>query len=121
MSIEIEVITSKKKLSKSIVKQLEPASMGDMEYLASTIKKGYYIRGLGKGYSPRTAIFQGIGRWVIANIIDWKRATPDADGTARHVYDNGRCKSFETTELCDRWWKAYTEMKELCLKNHLIL
>ena len=120
--MEIEIITTRKKLTKAIVKQLEPAKLGDLNYVVSTIKRGFYIRGLGKMYAPRVAVFEGINKWCIISIRDWKPvgSTPRAESPSL----SGRgvsVKSFDSVELRDMWLDAYNEMKSLCTKNHLIL
>ncbi|RDL44323.1 hypothetical protein DN730_07920 [Marinomonas piezotolerans] len=121
MSIEIEVITTKKKLNKSIVKQLKPASIGDMLQAVNVNREGYHIRDLGSGYPSQVAVFKGINEWCILGLRDW-RSSGDLDISAKPLKGRGiSYRKFKTTEERDAWIEAYNNAKELCLKVHLIL
>lgn len=58
--MEIEIITTKKKLSKSIVKQLEPAKFHDIQQPNTMPTIGCYVRDLGAKYHSRVGLFEGI-------------------------------------------------------------
>ena len=120
--VEIEVITTKKKLTKAVIKQLEPAKIGDMTQVASVSKIGYYVRDLGKGYSPRVAVFQGINNWCAISMRQWETVGDRPILQAKAIGGRGfSVKEFSTIELRDAWLSAYNDMKEICSKNHLIL
>ncbi|CAL9956528.1 hypothetical protein VPHK71_0020 [Vibrio phage K71] len=72
--MEIEVIATKKKLSKSVIKQLETAVIPDIRHFNNMPTIGYYVRDLGVKYQDRVAIFEGINRWVILELIDWRES-----------------------------------------------
>lgn len=121
MSIEIEVVTTRKKLTKLIVKQLKPASIGDMLQTVNVNHEGYYVRDLGNGYPPNVAILKGINEWCILGLRDW---TPsgDLEISAKPLKGRGTSyRKFKTTGERDAWIEAYNKAKELCLKVHLIL
>ena len=122
IDVEIEVITTKKKLSKAVIKQLEPASLGDLRQVVSVSKIGYYVRDLGKGYSPRVAVFRGVGHWCVINLRDWEAVGDKPMAQAKALGGRGfSIKKFPSVEQRDVWLSAYNDMKRLCSKNHLIL
>lgn len=120
--MEIEVITTKKKLSKATVKQLEKPTIGDLNQVFAVHKIGYYVRDLGKGYADRVALFQGINGWRCISIRDWSAVKDRPFVTAKAISGRGfSIKKFDDYKSRDLWLDAYNKMKNLCLKNHLIL
>lgn len=120
--MDIEIITTKNKLSKSIVKQLNPATVDDLNQVLEVSKIGYYVRNLGKGYAPKVAVFQGINGWCLMNIRDWEPLTERPFVTTSAFLGRGfNVKKFLTYEERDYWLERYNAAKELCSKNHLIL
>jgi hypothetical protein len=118
--MNIEVLTTKKKLSKSIVKQLESANLNDIEYFNSMPTIGYYVRGLGGVFPPRVAIFEGLNGWKIIGLRDWEARCDDRiECSARDIGKRGT--SVKYINDAKKYIDSYNKMKEECLKNHLIL
>lgn len=121
--MNIEIITTKKKISKSIIRQLEPASINDINHFNSMPTIGYYVRDLGAKFPPKVALFEGINGWKIIGLRDWKPAGSNRiECNARDMGVRGT--SVKTIgEQIDRddYLDAYNEMKKSCLKNHLII
>ena len=121
--MEIEVITTKKKLSKAVVKQLEVASVHDMHHCFNVIKRAFFVRGLGSKYTDNTDLFEGINGWKVMPLLDWKELSESMLTASARPYRRRGCmtKRFETAESRDKWIKDYNNLKSLALKNHLIL
>ena len=114
--MEIEVITTKRKLTKSIVKQLNTATINDIKHFNSMPTIGFYVRDLGAKYQPRVAIFEGINRWVILEIIDWRESQYGDRAVCKNRY-----LDFKTVKERDSFLIEYDNLKKSCLKNHLII
>lgn len=119
--MEIEVITTKKRLTKSVVKQLNTATEDDFNHLVNVTKKGFYIIGLGKGYSYKTALFYGLNRWCTLSIRDWRSVIDRPELNASTGGKWTTVKSFSSIPNRDSWFYAYNDVVKLCLKNHLII
>lgn len=121
--MEIEVITTKKKISKSIIKQLEPASIYDIKHFNSMPTIGYYVRDLGSKFPPRVAVFEGINGWKIVGLRDWHSSGETRmECSARDIGLRGvSVKIFNSQPDRDDYLSAYNDMKKSCLKNHLII
>ena len=123
--MEIEVLTTKKKLTKSIVKQLKPATLSDMRHALSfhkTIQIGYHIRGLNGSASLKTGLFMGVNEWCIVELFEWKPSTSMTAITARNPNGRGEfIRRYETIGERDAFISAYNDIKDLCNKNHLML
>lgn len=119
--MEIEIITTKRKLSKSVVKQLELATVADMTALSGTDRAGYYVRDIGASYPSRVGVFAGVNGWVILPIRDWK-ACGKSRAECKALKGFGvSVREFSSTKERDSWLSSYDAAKEKCLKNHLIL
>lgn len=117
MSIEIEVITTKKKLSMAIVKQLRKSNKFDMDIFNSSDRVGYHINNVSTSRSKQLMLFQGINdEWVIADLLNWKMSTHNTDT----IMVGSVCRTFNKQSAAE-WIEAYNTTKERCLKNHLIL
>lgn len=114
--LELEIITTKKKISKSIIKQLEPAELSDIKYFNTMSTLGYYVRDLGSKYPERVGLFQGVNGWKIMSLFDWDVSIYDT----RVIFKN-RYKDFKDKQERDDWLEEYNKIKKRCLKNHLIL
>ena len=123
--MDIEILTTKKKLSKSLVKQLNIATLGDLRHVHSTTKVGYYIRDLGKGSPANVMLFEGIYQWVRVGVRSWEKSnTRDTEiyAPASELGDRGTSvKSFSCKGSRDSWIEAYDAAKKICLKNHLFI
>ena len=113
--LEIEVISTKKKLTKAVIKQLEPANVFDMEN-KDIDTCAYYIRGMGKGYAAKVGLFKSRAGWRTINLNNCKPSSKVG------VYiGNGMTVQYADEETRDRWLTAYDNIKRMCLKNHLII
>jgi hypothetical protein len=122
--MDIEILTTKKKLTKAMVKQFEPAKNYDLSFLISTTKIAYYIRGLGSKFSVQTGMFESINGWRTFSILDWHKSTVGCQVYASALPFGSRgsmTKSFDTEKERTEWLDTYNKAKALALKNHLIL
>lgn len=122
--MEIEILTTKKKISKSIIQQLDPAKLFDMEHLNNINGIGYYVRNLGAKYPPVVMIFEGINGWKIIGCRGWRSVDyrPCVEASASEIGSRGTSVlNMYNFEIRDKWIDAYNKTKEICLKNHLIL
>lgn len=121
--MEIEVITTKKKLSKAVIKQLEPATIHDINHFNSMPTIGYYVRDLGAKFPPRVALFEGINGWKIIGLRDWEPVgTNRIECSARDMGMRGiSVKTIGEQFNRDEYLSSYNHMKKSCLKNHLII
>jgi len=122
--MDIEILTTKKKLTKAIVKQLEPAKSYDLSFLISNTKIAYYVRDLGPKFSTQVGMFESINGWRRFTILDWHTTTIGCRLCASAVPFGSRgtmSKRFETEKECTEWLDIYNKAKSLALKNHLIL
>ena len=122
--MEIEILTTKKKLSKNIIKQLDPATVNDMAYFNSMPTFGYYIRDLGAKYPPVVLLFEGLNGWKIVGCRSWRAVEyrPCVEAPASEIGCRGTSvRTMESSEYRDNWLREYNNLKESCLKNHLII
>jgi hypothetical protein len=117
--MQIEILTTKKKLSKSIVKQFELATVHDMEvFLSINGECAYYITDLGVKQPKRTGIFKNsIGKWVRFDTSKWKVSPHDSN----RAYCRNRYRDFDCALDASNWVKTRNRMADMALKNHLIL
>ena len=122
--MNIEILTTKKKLTKSIIKQLKPATFSDMRHAISfdrSICVGYHIRGL-PGPSNKIGLFMGVNEWCVFDILDWKKCkTMTAISASNPKGEGDFIRRYETKEELDMFISTYDKIKDLCNKNHLIL
>ena len=120
--MQIEILTTKKKLSKSIVKQFKPASLGDLNQLVNVVKIGYHVRDLGKGYPSKVYIFEGINGWCIIWCRPWKKVSDRPFLECKSINGRGSSvKRFNDEPSCVSWLNSYNAAAELCDKNHLFI
>ncbi len=120
--MEIEIITTKKKLSKSIIKQLKPASLGDLNHLVNVVKIGYHFRGLGNGYPAKVYVFMGINEWCFFGCRPWGKVPDRPILECKSLTGVGTTiKKFGDEENCVSWLNAYNDAAKLCDKNHLFI
>lgn len=118
--MEIEILTTKKKLTKSIIKQLETGTTGDMQaFTGSQMTRGFYVRGLGKGFTEKVGIFEGIaGVWKSLLIYKWEADDDDNKAIYRYICTRA---SFGSESERDEWLELYSEATSRMLKNHVII
>ena len=107
MTLEIEVVSTKKKLTKSIIAQLLIASNNDLNAAISNPNRilGYVVIN-----SQKWAIIQGI--------LDWKKLHIDYDWRASQfnpceAFSNKCYKRFETVEQRDEFVELYKQVVKL--------
>ena len=114
-SMEIEILTTKKKLSKSIIKQMKPADISDMNYFLTMPSNGFFVRNIDKNLGD-VLIFEGINTWCVISRLDYSTSIHDR----KLMVDNGY-RSFESKEKRDKWLESYNKVKHLCIRNHLYI
>jgi len=123
--MEIEILTTKKKLTKSIIKQLKPATIADMRHATSfdkSVNIGYHVRGLSGGTAMKVGLFMGINEWCAIDLLEWKSSSTMTSISARNPKGRGEfIRRYETKCERDSFMCAYSLIKDLCNKNHLIL
>lgn len=122
--MKIEILTTKKKVTKAMVKQFEPAKPYDLSFLISNTKIAYYVRDLGKKFTVQTGMFESFNGWRTFSILDWQSTTVDTllEASAKPMGMRGAAtKRFENKKQRDEWLSDYNKAKALALKNHLIL
>lgn len=115
--MDIEILTTKKKLTKSVVAQLEEATLGDLEHALHVGKIGYYVKGLHGYKNARTGLIRGIVTWKVFPLNAWEK---HGDKSIR-LSPYQPSESFSSTEVRDKFFEVYHAVGKLCLKNHLIL
>ena len=116
--MEIELLTTKKKLTKAIIRQLEHGTTGDIQSFISRNYIGFYVRDMGKGHTERLGLFEGTtGAWKKLNIYSWRK---DTCGFGLNCYGN-RLKSFKNIKDRDEWLEDYNKATNRMLKNHVII
>lgn len=125
--MEIEIVTTKKKLTKSIVSQFRSAEVKDFIYCINKDEKCFYIIGLGSRFTEKTGIFKSFNEWVKFPIFNFELS--EALFTSR-TYDqlmSRHIKLFEITESghtrIDQkpLIRPYNEVRKRCLENHLFI
>lgn len=118
--MQIEVLTTKKKLTKSMVKQLKNADLKDMQHFLDSENDGYYIKDLGPKYTNKVAIFKGVNEWCMLDCRNWEVSVNE-----KKIYSTfkgySRQMEFETNTQRNKWIGTYNEVVANCSKNHLIL
>ncbi len=115
--MEIEVITTRKKLSKQVVKQLEKATLSDMVMFNDGVEAGYYIRDLGKGFQERVALFKGVNdKWVTLGM-----PLSDTIVTSLDYVSIGGVKFLVGSDNKNLFIDEFCKLRKRCYKNHLIL
>lgn len=119
--MEIEILTTKKKISKSLIKQFKPASLLDLETIISSPNSGYFVRNLSKDLAPEVAVFQGANdQWCRISIREWKRY--DRKLQAKALTGRGQTvKDMGSAQSAENWLMVYAKAMEKCKKNHLYI
>lgn len=116
MSIEIELVTTKKKLSKSVVNQMEMVNIVDFNLIDmkdyDTVL-GYYI-----DKNERIAIVKVVNDYKRVVLRDWK---PTASTVRPELYCNNMYWSFESYELRTTIYTMYNRLKQRALLTHIYL
>lgn len=119
--MNIEVITTKKKISKSVIRQLEPAGIASMNlFLSISGSRAYYVTDMGPKFPVRVGIFKDFfGNWVRFNASEWKESSCNKK---RALMKGGnRLIDFESEKEMRDWVNTKNKMCKLALKNHLII
>lgn len=115
--MEIELITTKKKLTKSVIQQLDYANTADFNYLTTT-------QGLILGYinlpDERVFLVKTINGYKKIRSLNWKAGLLSTEACADDK-GFGRLKRFETSEQRDDFLKMYREIKRIALLTHIII
>ena len=109
--MEIEIITTKKKLSKSIVNQMRHAPLG---VLKDGKPLGFVIGVVKKCYKAILIQHMDNYYWIPSNY---------AKGDTSVYRKVGKWSSsikFESTDDCGDWWTAYIEIRERAV-NHIYI
>ena len=118
--MEIELITTKKKLSKSIIKQMNEASIDDMEHAVKKGKSMFYVNDVYPKDSVSVGIIFGANGWRRLMLRDWR--LPKLSSEDASVYCRNRERRFDDGALYrDRWLKAFKEVKRKCEKNQVFI
>ena len=110
--MELEIKTTKKKISKSIIDQMQMASAQDMK---SGVCLGYVI-GCKKD-SYKTAIIQHGDDYFSCN-LSWKKGDM---AVYRKIGKWNQSIKFGSEERYQEWWDSYEKMKVVALENHIYL
>lgn len=114
--MEIEIITTKKKLTKSIVNQFRRANSSDIEYLLNGKDDGYHIINLGAKYTEKTGIFKSNDEWVKLSLL---KVEQNRFRNIRYTAELGRLLGFDFTNKT--LLEKYDQAKDKLLKNHLFI
>ncbi len=108
--MEIEIVTTKKKLTKSLLAQM-PTTLVDIMKVAKVL--GYYndpkegklaLLNHNQEYYTRLLVYQ-----ISEKVLD-------------KIFQGGRqAISFDTKQDRDDWWDAYTKVREEALKTHIYI
>tara|TARA_R110000803_G_C11989465_1_gene321812 strand:- start:28462 stop:28824 length:363 start_codon:yes stop_codon:yes gene_type:complete len=120
--MKIEILTTKKKLTKAIIKQLKPATDAQ-KYIFTTLPViGYHVRGMGKGFSENLGLFEsGSGEWVVVNLYPFEASLDAFKVYAQLPRGWSASKTFDTTGQRNEWLETFSAVKLKCMKNHLII
>jgi hypothetical protein len=120
--MNIEILTSSKKISKSMIKQLDPASNFDIGQIVNVGKIGYYVRDIGIGGAKKTGLFETNCKWVTIPLLNWSGNEDSKMLSCKNECGKGcLVKRFDSVKERDLWLHDYNRAKSLCEKNHLFL
>ncbi len=104
--MEIEICTTKKKLTKSIISQMRYA---DFRVLKFGISLGYIIKYQKDSYKILLIKFND--EYYIVHAT-WIKETPPSTSIFRKIGRFSSVKKFETIKDLDKWWHCYSLMVE---------
>lgn len=102
--MEIEITTTKKKLTKALINQMQYPIIGALQ---SGTSLGYLIN-IRKNSAKCILIEHNFEYFIISAC--WIK---NEDSVYRSINKHIRTKKFKTRELCDEWWRLYMRL----LKN----
>ena len=97
--MEIEIGTTKKKLTKAMIKQFAHATLSDMQSIEGS---GFYVRDLGASYAKKVAVFRTANGWRRMNL--------------RY----GNSMKYRSKRIRDEFFAAYKVVKYRC-NRHVII
>ena len=123
--MEIEIVTTKKKISKSLINQMPIATIGDMEFCLSHGDPihSHYILGLliGCRKDCREAILiKKINDYAIIKVAPWLKSLND-DCVWYKAGSASVQKKFKTREMRDRWFELYEKCVKIGRKTHIYI
>ncbi len=120
--MEIEIITTKKKLTRSILNQM-PAANYDLEVLLNCTVLGY-IRGV-FSYASKCALLKtkGDGRYLLHPLGYESRYTNRKDrwGVTRFYGKYTYTHDFKSESEYERWWKEYKRITRQCRDKQIYI
>lgn len=123
--MEIEIITTKKKLTKSIINQMHMAGIGAMNFATSFSPEitHKYILGLLVGCRKgchEVILLKNVNDYSVLRVEPWEKT----EGSPSIEYYTGRAtrlKKFKTFELRDQWFDLYQKCVKFGKKNHIYI
>ena len=109
--MEIEILTTKKKLTKAMIKQFKPATLLDMQHIEGS---GFYVRDLGAKYGQKVAVFRTADGWRRIDLRETKMRDVSS------IYLGAGVMFFNSQEERDEWLDAYKVVKYRC-NRHVII
>lgn len=106
--MEIEIVTTKKKLTKSLIEQMPVASI---HVMTSAKVLGYYI----DKKHGKIAIMSYLGEYY-TRALGYKNGSNECC-----VYRKNTLLTFDTPLERDTWMEAYEPMQEKALKTHIYI
>ena len=101
--MEVEIVTTKKKLTKSIINQMRRPSL-------ETMKNGDvlgYLIGIVKNV-PRAFLIHNDGKYFVLE-SNW---TKGETSVYRSIGKWSQAKRFESAAMCDDWWAVFKAVGE---------
>lgn len=118
--MEIEIVTTKKKLSKSLVLQMKVANLEQMKYATQFPERMLgYVTNLSKDIK-QAIIIKGITDYYIIHAIDWT-LSGDTGLNARVGGYWTRNMQFPTVEKRTEWLDTYNYIVNFTKFNHIYL
>jgi len=123
--MEIEIITTKKKLTATILNQLETARVSEMQEALSSPEKilGYINSSTLETNKARIFLIHVAPQtYKLIPNYNWERATQD-DLVSYGKLGGKVCmkKSFKSKESRDRFVEIFREIKQIAMQNHIII
>jgi len=111
--MKIEIVTTKKKLSKALIGQMRQVTIAAMQNGKCL---GYVVNAIKDSYN--TAIIAYNHDYYILS-LSWEKGDKSVHRWLPKYYTQN--KKFESEELCQNWWEAYVKMEKLALTNHIYI
>lgn len=118
--MEIEIVTTKKKLSKSLVLQMKSANLEQMKYAVQFphLMLGY-VTNLSKDIN-QAIIIKGTTDYYIVPVIDWTLSGDTGLNARLGGYWN-RNKQFPSEEKRTEWLDVYNSIVKFTKHSHIYL